>query len=57
MTEWCVKNRPKLKVDVIDVPREVEQTVARLKLKTMGVSIDEMTPEQKKYVESWQEGT
>ncbi len=57
MTEWCVSNRSKLKVSVIDVPRDVEQTVARLKLRTMGVSIDEMTPEQKKYVESWQEGT
>jgi adenosylhomocysteinase len=57
MTEWCVLNRSKLKVSVIDVPRDVEQTIARLKLRTMGVLIDEMTPEQKKYVESWQEGT
>jgi len=57
MTEWCVKNRSKLKVSVIDVPRDVEQTIARVKLRTMGVSIDEMTPEQRKYVESWQEGT
>jgi len=57
MTEWCVKSRSKLKVGVIDVPRDVEQTIARLKLKTMGISIDEMTPEQRKYVESWQEGT
>ncbi len=57
MTEWCVKNRSKLKAEVIDVPKDVEQTIARLKLATMGLSIDEMTPEQKKYVESWQEGT
>jgi adenosylhomocysteinase len=57
MTEWCVLNPSKLKVSVIDVPRDVEQTIARLKLRTMGVLIDEMTPEQKKYVESWQEGT
>jgi adenosylhomocysteinase len=57
MTEWCVKNRSKLKVAVIDVPREVEQTVARLKLRTMGVAIDELTPEQKRYLEGWQEGT
>jgi adenosylhomocysteinase len=57
MTEWCVKNRSRLKVQVIDVPKDVEQIIARLKLRTMGVSIDEMTPEQKKYVESWQEGT
>jgi len=57
MVEWCVKNRAALKVGVIDVPRDVEQTIARLKLRTMGVSIDEMTPEQKKYVQSWEEGT
>jgi adenosylhomocysteinase len=57
MAEWCVKNRAKLKVAVLDVPREVEQAVARVKLRTMGVTIDELTPEQKKYLEEWQEGT
>jgi adenosylhomocysteinase len=57
MAEWCVKNRDRLKVAVLDVPREVEQTVARLKLRTMGVSIDEMTPEQRRYVAEWREGT
>ncbi len=57
MTEWCVKNRSKLKVEVLNVPREVEQVIARVKLKTMGVAIDELTPEQKKYLEAWEEGT
>ena len=57
MTEWCVKNKSKLKVEVLDVPAEIEQDICRLKLASMGVDIDEMTPEQKKYVQSWQEGT
>ncbi len=57
MTEWCVRNRGLLKVAVIDVPREVEQTIARVKLRTMGVSIDELTADQKRYLEGWQEGT
>jgi adenosylhomocysteinase len=57
MTEWCVKNKSHLKVGVIDVPKEMEQQIARLKLKTMGVEMDELTPEQKKYLAGWQEGT
>jgi len=57
MTEWCVKNRAGLKVGVLDVPREIEQRIARLKLKTMGIEMDELTPEQKKYLAGWQEGT
>jgi adenosylhomocysteinase len=57
MTEWCVKNKSHLKVGVIDVPKEMEQAIARLKLKTMGVEMDELTPEQKKYLAGWQEGT
>ena len=57
MTEWCVKNKAQLRVGVLDVPREMEQSIARLKLKTMGVEMDELTPEQKKYLAGWQEGT
>jgi adenosylhomocysteinase len=57
MTEWCVKNKSQLKVGVIDVPKEMEQQIARLKLKTMGVTMDELTAEQKKYLAGWQEGT
>ena len=57
MTEWCVKNKSQLKVGVIDVPKEMEQVIARLKLKTMGITMDELTPEQKKYLAGWQEGT
>jgi adenosylhomocysteinase len=57
MTEWCVKNRSKLKVGVLNVPHEMEQAIASLKLKTMGIRMDAMSAEQKKYVESWEEGT
>jgi len=56
-TEWCVKNKGKLEVKVHDVPAKVDQWVARLKLKSMGIKIDKLTPEQKKYLSSWQTGT
>jgi adenosylhomocysteinase len=57
MAEWCVKNRGKLKVAVNEVPLEVEQWISKIKLGSMGVRIDELTPEQKKYLEGWEEGT
>jgi adenosylhomocysteinase len=57
MAEWCAKNRSKLRVAVLEVPREVEQVIARLKLKTLGLEIDRLTPEQVKYLAGWQEGT
>jgi adenosylhomocysteinase len=56
-TEWVVKNRGKLEVRVHDVPREVDRYVARLKLQTMGIRIDELTPEQAKYLASSEMGT
>ena len=56
-TEWVVKNRGKLEVRVHDVPCEVDQYVARLKLQTMGIRIDELTPEQAKYLASSEMGT
>lgn len=57
MCEHAYKSRGKLDVRVHPVPQDIEQWIARLKLKTMGVSIDNLTDEQKKYLESWQEGT
>jgi adenosylhomocysteinase len=57
MAEWCVKNRAKLKVAVNDVPIEVEEWISKIKLESMGVRIDQLTPEQKKYLEGWEEGT
>jgi len=42
---------------VYDVPIEIDEEVARLKLSSMGVEIDTLTPEQVKYIASWSEGT
>jgi adenosylhomocysteinase len=55
--EYMVKNKGKLKIKVNPVPEEIDKEVARLKLKAMGVAIDKLTAEQKKYLSSWREGT
>ncbi len=55
--EWIVKHAQKLEVAVHDVPREIEDQVAKLKLQAMGVKIDRLTPEQVKYLASSGEGT
>jgi adenosylhomocysteinase len=46
-----------LAVKVHDVPKEIEDTVATLKLASMGIKIDRLTPEQREYLTSWGEGT
>ncbi len=56
-TEWVVKNRGRLDVRVHNVPREVDEFVARLKLQTMGIAIDSLTSEQAKYLASSDMGT
>ncbi|PKN00294.1 MAG: adenosylhomocysteinase [Elusimicrobia bacterium HGW-Elusimicrobia-2] len=56
-TEFCIKNRGRLSPRVYDVPEEIENNVATLKLKSMGIKIDTLTPRQKKYLSSWTEGT
>lgn len=56
-TQWLVKNRGKLKNKVYVLPKKIDQTIARLKLAAMGVSFDNLTSEQRKYLTSWQEGT
>jgi adenosylhomocysteinase len=47
----------KLAVKVYTVPKEIDEKVAELKLKSMGVGIDELTAEQKKYLSTWEMGT
>jgi adenosylhomocysteinase len=56
---WAVEHSRNggLTVAVHDIPREIEDRVAALKLQSMGMRIDRLTPEQRKYLESWQEGT
>ncbi len=55
--EWLVKNSQTLEKKVYDVPTDIDREVARLKLETMGVRIDELTSEQNAYLASWEEGT
>jgi adenosylhomocysteinase len=55
--EWLTKNAASLEKKVYDVPDDIDKEVARLKLETMGVRIDELTDEQAKYLASWEEGT
>jgi adenosylhomocysteinase len=56
-TEHCVKNKGKLSAAVHPVPVEVEQFVAGHKLASMGIQIDELTAEQKRYMSGWEQGT
>jgi len=55
--EYMVKNHAKLQKNVYSVPAEIDAEIARLKLLSMGVTIDTLTDEQVKYLNSWQEGT
>jgi adenosylhomocysteinase len=56
-TEYAVKNRGKLATGVLQLPAEVDDVIAGLQLTSMGVKIDTLTAEQKKYLASWDEGT
>jgi adenosylhomocysteinase len=55
--EHMLKNSRKLKKEVYGVPEKIDKEIARLKLNAMGVYIDKLTPEQKKYLASWEMGT
>ena len=55
--EFLVKNHASLEKKVYSVPEELDKRVARLKLETMGIGIDRLTPEQEEYLASWSEGT
>jgi len=55
--EYMVKNAKSLKKTVYGVPEEIDQEIARLKLASMGIKIDSLTAEQKKYLTSWEMGT
>ncbi len=54
---WLVKNYKSMKSEVYEVPKEIDENIARLKLQSLGISIDSLTKEQKKYLTSWSEGT
>lgn len=55
--EYFVKNKGKLVNKVYVLPKQLDQEVAALKLKAMGVKFDTLTAEQRKYLDSWDEGT
>ncbi len=55
--EYIVKNYRKLKKEVYKVPKAIDERIADLKLKSMGIKIDALTKEQKQYLSSWEIGT
>ena len=55
--EFMAANCADMEPGVYDVPVEIDEEIAALKLASMGVEIDVLTPEQEKYLSSWQEGT
>ncbi|MCJ7520106.1 MAG: adenosylhomocysteinase, partial [Anaerolineaceae bacterium] len=55
--EYMVKNADKLENTVYGVPLDIDMEIARLKLEAMGIEIDTLTPEQDKYLNSWEHGT
>ncbi|MCS7192791.1 MAG: adenosylhomocysteinase, partial [Armatimonadetes bacterium] len=54
---YLAQHAHELAKDVYPVPRELDEEVARLKLASMGIQIDTLTPEQQRYLSSWEEGT
>jgi adenosylhomocysteinase len=54
---WVAQNSAQLEPGVYDVPQDIDRDVARLKLESLGVSIDVLTDEQRKYLASWDMGT
>jgi adenosylhomocysteinase len=55
--EFMLQNCTSLENDVYSVPEDIDKEIARLKLNAMGITIDKLTPEQKKYLASWEMGT
>lgn len=55
--EYMAKNYRKLEKKVYSVPEKIDSEIARLKLKSMGIKIDVLTPAQRKYLQSWEMGT
>jgi adenosylhomocysteinase len=55
--DYLVKNHKTLPKEVFPVPQDLDRRVAKLKLESMGIKIDRLTPEQEEYLASWSEGT
>jgi adenosylhomocysteinase len=55
--EYMLKHAKTLQPQVYTIPRDIDKEIARLKLISMGIEIDALTPEQEKYLSSWESGT
>lgn len=55
--EYGVKNKGRMPNKVIQLPEEIDNEISGLQLQTMGIEIDDLTPDQVKYLNSWEEGT
>jgi adenosylhomocysteinase len=55
--DYMVKNHNSLEKKVYRVPDDLDKRVAKLKLESMGIKIDKLTPEQEEYLAGWSEGT
>jgi adenosylhomocysteinase len=55
--EYLVRSHQTLKKKVYEVPQEIDREIARMKLQSMGIQIDQLTGEQEHYLASWEMGT
>ena len=55
--EYLARKADSLGKRVVPVPEEIDERVARLKLDTLGVSVDALTADQRRYLDTWSEGT
>jgi adenosylhomocysteinase len=55
--EYLAKNWKSMEPNVYSVPESMDVEIAKIKLRTMGISIDELTNDQEKYMKGWEEGT
>ena len=56
-SEFVAQNHASLEARVYTVPKEIDDEIARLKLESMAFAIDELTDEQRRYMDTWDEGT
>jgi adenosylhomocysteinase len=56
-SEYVVKNAGQLNAQVYSVPEPIDRQIAKLKLESMGIQVDKLTPDQEQYLASWSEGT
>jgi adenosylhomocysteinase len=56
-SEYMIKNSSQLKPQVYSVPEAIDRQIAKLKLESMGIQVDKLTPDQEQYLASWSEGT